>query len=121
MDIAFPFAFDARGHTATADHDAHVLQMIEQVLLTRSGERVMRPDFGSGLYHAVFAPNAPELATALEFTTRAALQRYLGDVVDVVRLAITAQEETLSVAIDYVIRASGAAQSAILPITEPGS
>lgn len=117
--IAFPFAFDDRGHTAGADRDAHVLQMIEQLLLTRQGERAMRPDFGSGLMHAVFAPNSPELATAIEFTTRAALQRHLGDVIDVRRLEIRAEEERLSVALDYVIREDGSAQSALIPLAEP--
>ncbi|WP_374943166.1 GPW/gp25 family protein [Sphingomonas sp.] len=125
MDIAFPFAFpfafDARGHTAQAPRDAHVAQMIEQLLLTRPGERVMRPDLGSGLHQAVFAPNSPELATALEFTTRAALQRHLGDIIEVRALAIVAEEERLSVRLDYVIRESGAARGAIIPITEPGT
>lgn len=121
MHIAFPYRFDARGHTAEADDDAHIRQMIEQLLLTRPGERVMRPDFGSGLYQAVFAPNSPELATALEFTTRAALQRYLGDVIEVRALRIVAEEERLLVSLDYLIRASGAPQSAVIPIVEPGT
>lgn len=118
MDIAFPFAIDARGRTAGATREQHVRQMIEQLLLTRPGERVMRPDFGSGLHRAVFAPNAPELATALEFTTRAAIQRHLGDVIEVARLEIRAEGETLSVAIDYMLRDSGAMQSAVIAIGE---
>ena len=56
--------------------------MIEQLLFTNPGERVNRPDFGSGLLQMVFAPNSPELAAALQFTTQAALQRYLGDLID---------------------------------------
>ena len=121
MDIAFPLRFDPRGRTAEATREEHVRQMIEQLLLTRPGERMMRPDFGSGLYHAVFAPNAPELATALEYATRASLQRYLGDVIDVIRLEIRAQGEILSVALDYVLRENGAPQSAVIPIAEPVS
>ncbi|VWX50895.1 GPW/gp25 family protein [Novosphingobium sp. 9U] len=121
MEIAFPFGFDPRGRTTGATREEHVRQMIEQLLLTRPGERVMRPDFGSGLYHAVFAPNAPELATALVFTTRAALQRYLGDVIDVARLEISAEGESLFVALDYVLRESGTPQSVVIPIAEPVS
>ena len=52
--------------------------MIEQVLFTSPGERVNRPDFGSGLLQLVFAPNSPELATALQFTIQAALQQLAG-------------------------------------------
>ena len=44
--------------------------MIEQLLFTEPGERVNRPDFGSGLLQLVFAPNSPELAAALQFTSR---------------------------------------------------
>ena len=57
--------------------------MIEQMLFTNPGERVNRPDFGSGLMQLVFAPNSPELAAALEFTLQAALDRWLGDVIEV--------------------------------------
>ena len=52
------------------------------------GERVNRPDFGSGLLQLVFAPNSPELAAALQFTVQAALQRWLGDVIEVQRLEV---------------------------------
>ena len=57
--------------------------MIEQFLFTNPGERVNRPDFGSGLLQMVFAPNSPELAAALQFTVQAGLQRWLGDVIEV--------------------------------------
>ena len=63
-----------------------------------------RPDFGSGLLQMVFAPNSPELASALQFTTQAALQRYLGDLIDLQQLEVTAQEATLNVTVKYVVR-----------------
>ncbi len=47
--------------------------MIEQFLFTNTGERVNRPDFGSGLLQMVFAPNSPELAAAVQFTVQAGL------------------------------------------------
>ena len=53
-----------RPHRATTDDDDHVRDLIEQVLFTAPGERVNRPDFGSGLLQLVFAPNSPELAAA---------------------------------------------------------
>jgi len=63
MNIAFPYHFDARGRTAhAASDDAHSRDMIEQVLFTAPGERVNRPDFGSGLLRLVFAPISDELA-----------------------------------------------------------
>ena len=104
MNIDFPFHIDARGRTATTDDDDHIRDMIEQLLFTSPGERVNRPDFGSGLLQMVFAPNSPELASALQFTTQAALQRFLGDVIDLQQLEVVAQEATLNVTVKYVVR-----------------
>jgi len=48
MDIDFPFRFDARGRTAETGADDHIRDLIEEFLFTNPGERVNRPDFGSG-------------------------------------------------------------------------
>jgi phage baseplate assembly protein W len=106
MNIAFPFAFDTTGHTATANDADHIRQMIEQLLFTSPGERVNRPDFGSGLLQMVFAPNSTELAAALQFTTQAAMQRNLGDLIDLQQLTVTAQDAILSVTVNYILRAT---------------
>jgi phage baseplate assembly protein W len=106
MNVDFPLRYDARGRTATTGSADHIRDMIEQLLFTSPGERVNRPDFGSGLLQMVFAPNSAELAAALQFTTQAALQRYLGDLIDLQQLEVTAQDATLSVVVKYVIRAT---------------
>ncbi len=63
MEIEFPFHIDGRGRTAApADSDTHLRELIEQLLFTNPGERLNRPDFGSGLLQLVFAPNSTELA-----------------------------------------------------------
>ncbi len=104
MNIDFPFHFDGRGRTASTNDDDHIRDMIEQLLFTNPGERVNRPDFGSGLLQMVFAPNSPELAAALQFTIQAALQNYLGDLIDLKALNVSAQESTLTVVVNYVVR-----------------
>lgn len=104
MNINFPFHFDSRGHTATTDADDHIRAMIEQFLFTNTGERVNRPDFGSGLLQLVFAPNSPELASALQFTVQSGLQRWLGDVIEIQVLAVTSEDATLRVEIKYLLR-----------------
>src|SRR2546426_12707879 len=104
MNIDFPFHVDAHGRTATTDDDDHIRDMIEQLLFTNPGERVNRPDFGSGLLLMVFAPNSPELASALQFTVQAALRRYLGDVIDLQQLTVTAADATLTVTVSFVVR-----------------
>jgi phage baseplate assembly protein W len=107
MNIDFPFHFDALGRSAGTDDADHVRDMIEQLLFTRQGERVNRPDFGSGLLQALFEPNSPELAKGLEFTTRAAVQRWLGDLIEVRALDFTADDSTLQMRLVYLIRRTG--------------
>lgn len=110
MNIDFPFHFDATGRTAQVNDDAHIRDMIEQFLFTNHGERVNRPDFGSGLMQFIFAPNSPEVASALQFTIQAGLQRWLGDIIDVTDLEVTAEGSSLTVVINYVVRAANQAQ-----------
>lgn len=113
-NIDFPFGFDQRGRTASTDDDDHVRDMIEQLLFTNPGERVNRPDFGSGLLQMVFGPNSPEIAAALQFTVQAALQRYLGDVIRVDSLEVLSNDATLQVDLSYTILATGEARTATL-------
>jgi phage baseplate assembly protein W len=107
MNVDFPFAFDGRGRTAACDDAAHVRDMLEQLLFTNAGERVNRPDFGSGLLQLVFAPNSLELAAALQFTTRAAIQQWLGDVLDLLALEVVPSDSTLRVDVRYALRRTG--------------
>jgi len=104
MNIDFPFNIDGSGRTATTDDDDHIRDMIEQLLFTNPGERVNRPDFGSGLLQMVFAPNSTELASALQFTAQAALQRYLGDLIDLQLVEVKAEDATLTATVRYIVR-----------------
>jgi uncharacterized protein len=107
-DVDHPYRVDQRGRTATTDDDDHIRDMIEQLLFTSPGERVNRPDFGSGLLQLVFGPNSPELAAALQVTARAALERWLGDVIDVLEFEAAADDAALRVSVQYLVRRTGA-------------
>jgi len=107
MNMDFAFHFDGRGRTAATDDADHIRDMIEEFLFTSPGERVNRPDFGSGLLGMVFEPNSPELASALQFTIQAGLQRWLGDLIEVRALEVTSQDATLRVLVQYVVRRTG--------------
>jgi phage baseplate assembly protein W len=115
MNIAFPFHFDSFGRTATTDDETQFRDMIEQLLFTNPGERVNRPDFGSGLLQMVFSPNSPELSAALQFTLRGALQRWLGDVIELQDLQVSSQDSTLTINVQYAGRQTGKTQ--IIQIT----
>jgi hypothetical protein len=103
VNIAFPFDYDRQGLTATAIQVDHVRQMIDQLLFTAPGERVNRPTFGTGLNQLVFAPNSDQLAAALHASTQAALQQFLGDIVEVHELEVINEDSRLYVRLDYSI------------------
>ena len=111
MNIDYPFHFDRRGRTAETSDEDHIRDMIEQFLFTNPGERVNRPDFGSGLMQMIFAPNSPEVATALQHTIHAGLLRWLGDLIEVRQLEVTSQDSTLRVELHYLIRPTGVEQT----------
>lgn len=103
MNVDYPFHFDSRGHTAETFDDGYIRDLIEQVLFTSPGERVNRPTFGSGLMQLVFAPNSDTLAATTQVTVQAALQQWLGDLIQVLALEVQNEETTLQVTIGYLI------------------
>lgn len=107
LNIDFPFHFENLGRTAAADRDDHIRDMILQLLLTSAGERVNRPDFGSGLLQMVFEPNSPEIAATLQLTAQAALQQWLGDIIEVENLEVESQESTLRITVEYRVLQTG--------------
>ena len=104
MHISFPFQIDRQGRTATTNDEAHVRDMIEQLLFTMPGERVMRPDFGSGLAQLVFQPNSQELATAVQFLVQGNLQQWLGEIVVIEGVEVTSSESRITVQVQYLLR-----------------
>jgi uncharacterized protein len=104
MTVDFPWSVDGRGRTAAVDHDGHVRDLVEQVLFTAPGERVMRPDFGSGLLAMVFEPGGPEVAAAAQYLVQGSLERELADVLVLESVEVDAVDSALVVTVAYVVR-----------------
>ena len=104
MQVDFPYRFDGRGKTAQTTDEDHVRDLIEQVLFTTPGERVNRPNFGSGVLQLVFAPNNDALATATQVTVQAALQQWLGELILVEAVDVENDDAALRVQVRYVLR-----------------
>ena len=102
--IDYPFHFDSRGRTAQTSEEEHIRDLIEQVLFTSPGERVNRPTFGSGILQLLFAPNSDALAAATQFTVQAALQQWLGDLIQVESVEVESEDSTLRVLVQYTVR-----------------
>jgi hypothetical protein len=60
----------------------------------------------------VFQPNSPELAATLQFTTQAALQQWLGDLIEVKALEVASTDGSLHVTVQYMVRRSEQGQVA---------
>lgn len=112
MNLDYPYHFDHRGRTAEAEDDAHIRQMIEQVLFTSPGERVNRPTFGCGLMQLVFAPNSDTLAATTQFVVQSSLQQWLGDLIEIEGVQVENEDATLRVTVNYVIRRTQLRQQA---------
>jgi phage baseplate assembly protein W len=103
VDVDYPYHVDGRGRTADTGAEDHLRDLIEQVLFTSPGERVMRPDFGSGLLALVFEPGGPELVATTQHLVQGALQQELGSLIAVDSVQVTQDEGTLTVSVSYVV------------------
>ena len=112
----FPHAVDGSGRTATTDSDGHVRDLVEQVLFTAPGERVMRPDFGSGLMALVFEPGGQEVAATTQYLVQSALENWLGDVLSVDSVVVEAVDSALVVTVAYVVRRTRTREVATFPV-----
>ncbi|WP_374637598.1 GPW/gp25 family protein, partial [Paracoccus sp. (in: a-proteobacteria)] len=106
--LSAPYRIDGSGRTAmTGDIRRHARDLIEAVLFTSPGERVNRPDFGSGLLDMVFDTNNQALETAADFLIQSAIQRHLSEILTVSELALHRDEGVLEITLSYVLRDSG--------------
>jgi phage baseplate assembly protein W len=101
-NVDFPYHVDGRGRTADTGADDHLRDLIEQVLFTAPGERVMRPDFGSGLLGLVFEPGGPELVATTQHLVQGSLQQELGNLIAVDSVEVEQDDGTLTVSVSYV-------------------
>lgn len=105
--IEYPFAVD-RGLKSLAiqtDFAVHVEQLMKQVLFTNPGERINRPDFGCGIRRMVFAPNSQESASLVQVTIYQAMEKWLGTLVTINQVDVSAEDEVLSLKINYTLKA----------------
>lgn len=68
------------------------------------GERVNRPEFGTGLMQLIHGPNSDEIATATQFLVQSGLQRWLGEWVQVEDVTVESSDARLVVTVQYVVR-----------------
>jgi hypothetical protein len=112
LHLDHPYSVDRLGRSARTTGEDHVRDLVEQILFTVPGERVNRPDFGTGVMQLVFAPPNDELVGAIAYSVQGALQQWLADLVTVDAVDVTADEGVLRVAVAYTISVQGIAAAA---------
>lgn len=117
--LDFPYHVDGTGRSAGTTQADHVRDLIEQVLFTAPGERVMRPTFGSGLLALVFEPNSVQLAATTQYLAQASLQQHLSHLIAVQAVTVEPVDAALVVTVGYTLLEDGSEQVARL--VAPGS
>ena len=118
----FPVNVDAGGALAVAEYEESVRQSIWVVLGTAKGERVMRPDFGCGIYDMVFGVNSSTTASEAAEEVRDALVEFEPRI-DVLNVEVSpgGDGEVLYVSIDYQVRATNTVFNLVYPFYLEGS
>jgi len=114
---AFPVAVSTTGDIAMAETAEDIRQAILLILETEPGERVMRPDFGSGLRGMVFAPINNSTLALVRHRVEEALVAWEPriDLVDVAVTAQTPPDGALLIRIDYRIRETNTFYNLVYP------
>jgi uncharacterized protein len=73
---SFPPRVNPRGGVALVSGSDEIEDGIKMILSTALGERVMRPDFGCGIWDLLFAPGDPNTLGLMAQSVREALSRW---------------------------------------------
>lgn len=117
--IGFPLRLGTRGRTALVDDEEYLRGLVEQVLFTRPGERVNRPELGSGVDRLVFAPSDDALARSTSALVHGALQQWLGDLLRIEEVDVRSIEAVLEVTVVYAPLASANGDRRVLRVSSP--
>jgi phage baseplate assembly protein W len=113
----YPVQLDLAGEIALSRYEEDVREAIWIILGTAPGERIMRPDFGCGIYEYVFAPNDVHTAGLVRFHVEDALARWEPriDLEQVRAQADPGNPALLLISIDYRVRATDSRFNLVYP------
>ncbi|RBQ14991.1 phage baseplate protein [Spongiactinospora rosea] len=113
----FPILPDEAGRLGYATGEESIEHCLRALLLTGTGERVMRPDFGTRAQESVFAPGSVQNLRDLERSIADAVRAYEPRVeLDAVRAeADPADESRVTVSVEYRIRRTNTKANLVFP------
>lgn len=113
--VGFPITVDSDGKIERAEYEESVRQSIWIVLGTAKGERVMRPDFGCGIYDLLFEVNSSSTTGKVAQCVREALL-WFEPRIDVLEVQVTFHDGSkMLISIDYQVRATNNAFNLVYP------
>lgn len=116
--LGFPISLNAAHALQSAEYEESVRQSVLIILGTARGERVMRPDFGCGIYDLVFELKTAGTAGRISQEVQEALLRFEPRI-DVLNVQVTPQSdgngETLLIQVDYQVRATNNVFNLVYP------
>lgn len=116
--LSFPVSLNSNGDLQSADYEESVRQSVLMILGTAKGERVMRPDFGCGIYDLVFEMKTAGTAGRISQEVQEALLRFEPRI-DVINVQVTPQSdsngEKLLIRVDYQVRATNNVFNLVYP------
>jgi len=89
--------------------DDSIRQAVLMLLMTRRGERVMRPEYGCDLHHLLFAPNNDATANIAIHYVRSALEQWESriDIIKIDAQAHPYRPNMLIIQLEYQVRTTG--------------
>lgn len=117
--IAFPFQKGDLSFPKAATDDDLVKQSIVQILLTGRGERVMRPDFGTGLMALVFEPNDDILAELVKLEVSTAIGKFEPRVL-IQDIVVAREDSHVIITLYFVVTATNQQQSVQVSLNSGG-
>lgn len=114
---AFPVACGVDGEIAMVADAEDIRQAILLILQTEPGERVMRPDFGTGLRGLLFEPVTARLVSLIEHRVRQALTTWEPriDLNAVTVSTDAARPGELRIEVRYTVRATNTFYNLVYP------
>jgi hypothetical protein len=130
--LGFPVSLNSQGKLQVAEYEESVRQSILIILGTAKGERIMRPDFGCGIYDLVFEVNTPSTAGRVSQSVQDALLVFEPRI-DVINVSVnsgivarnpqtneeeiqpTSNGDVMLIGIDYRVRATNNVFNLVYP------
>jgi phage baseplate assembly protein W len=117
--ISFPIRIDKeKGDLTISEAEENIRQSIWIILSTAKGERIMRTDFGCGIYELIFESISQTTAGRITEAVRESLLRWEPriDVRDVqVTFESNSEGQKVNLRIDYQVRATNNAFNLVYP------